>query len=97
MGATYVTAITQPDAQRVLAFLKNESELQVVSYGEHAVDLQFSDAPSPHAVNLDASYSAGSLRLVFHMTEAAEERLREWLVKRARALGVPLELSLVPG
>ncbi len=97
MGATYVAPLTEPDAERVLAILKSESDLLLVSYGPHAVDLQLPDAPSPHAVNLEASYSAGTLRLSFHMDEATVQRQREWLLERAQARGVRLTLSLVPG
>ncbi len=92
-----MAALSQEDAELLLETLKNDSDLQIVSYGAHAVDLQLPDAPSPHAVNLEASYSAGALRLAFHMDEATAQRQREWLFERAQARGVKLTLSLVPG
>ena len=93
MTTTFETPISEPDALAILAILRSESDLELVSYGAYALDLQLPDAPSPHAVNLDASFAAGRLRLVFHMAEGEARKRVTWLVELARARGIRLSLD----
>src|SRR5262245_36911242 len=96
MSTDYTAEICEKDAAEVLEMLRMESDLQLVSYGEWAVDLQLLTAPSPHAVHLEASYAEGRLRLSFHMNDTERDRHRQRLIDRARARGITLELALVP-
>lgn len=92
MTERYQVELSQEQASKILELLQTGSDLEVVSRGPLAVDLQLPNAPSPHAVNLEASYSDGLLRLTFHMAGDEIERRCSWL--RDRALGLDVNLVL---
>ncbi len=79
----------------VLRVLETETGFGLVARGPFAVDLQLPDAPSPHAVSLEAAYADGSLRLEFHLEEREAERWCRWLVEQALARGIALQLARV--
>lgn len=95
MSTRYEANLDERDALLALRALRDESDLELVSFGERAVDLQLPDAPSPHAVNLEASFDGARLLLIFHMGDAEVARRRDWLVQRMRAHGVVLELRSI--
>lgn len=93
MTRRYRAELSQDQASKLLELLARGSDLEVVSSGPLALDLQLPNAPSPHAVNLEASYADGLLRLTFHMAEDELERRLRWLEERARALDLHIELD----
>src|SRR5689334_15108739 len=90
MARVFIADVSGTDGAAILRCLREDPDWGLVAYGEHAVDLQLPDAPSPHAVNLSASVTGTRLRLEFHMGDAdVSERCRR-LVERAHAHGIAL-------
>jgi hypothetical protein len=96
MGARFATAVSEQEASVALATIRDDLGLEVVSYGPYAVDLQLPDAPSPHAVNVEASYSGGSLRIVFHTSDDEARRIREALTDALAERGIALRWRSEP-
>ena len=88
-----MAAVSDGDAELLLNDLQRRESLELVSYGTRAVSLQFPNAPSPHAVSIDASYGDGNLAIELYMLPAEAERIRGVLLALAAARGIALAFA----
>lgn len=95
MALCFEGELGKEQAAIVLQAIETKSGFGLVARGPFAVDLQAPDAPSPHAISLEAAYADGLLRLEFHLEEHEAERWRLWIVAEALARGVVLQLARV--